>query len=310
MVRSLRALVFCAGVVSIVSSPAAAAHRESGRVFMSGDVALYMEVLGASPGVPLVVINGGPGSDHLHQHITQPGTTSVWDTLAKKRRVVFYDQRGTGRSPLKPGQTCTVADQLADLEAIRAQLGVEQIDVLGHSWGGFVAMAYGSRHPHRIRRLVLMDSAAPKLDETVLLFEHVFPEGTERVNAWSAEQAKGDPAARSKILREYLGWLFYSPERRDAYLAQLPSSPENTLINQSLLEEASRLDLSPEIRQFSFPTLVIAGRHDFNVAPAVAYKIHKAIPGSTFVVFERSGHLPSYEEPAAFVRTLESFLAR
>ena len=70
------------------------------------------------------MVNGGPGFDHTYEHAAVPGTTSAWDTLAKSRRVVFYDQRGNGRSgALKPGQSCTLADQIDDLDAVRAHLG-------------------------------------------------------------------------------------------------------------------------------------------------------------------------------------------
>jgi proline iminopeptidase len=79
-------------------------------------------------------------------------------------------------------------------------------------------------------------------------------------------------------------------------------------VNEAVEHDVSRFDLNPEIRKFKFPTLVITGRYDINVAPSVAYKIHKAIPGSKFVVLERSGHLPFFEEPEAFVRAVEGFL--
>jgi hypothetical protein len=64
----------------------------------------------------------------------------------------------------------------------------------------------------------------------------------------------------------------------------------------------------PGFDQFRFPVLVITGRYDMNVAPLVAYRIHQAIPGSGFAVFEKSSHLPFTEEPEAFGKTVEEFL--
>ena len=299
-----------AGLVGlVVSTLAFAAPPENGRTFEAPGATLYVEVLGTAAGVPLVVVNGGPGFDHTYEHAVVPGTTSAWETLAKKRRVVFYDQRGNGRSgALKPGQSCTLADQIADLEAVRAHLGTEQMDLLGHSWGGYLAMAYAARHPQRIRHLVTVDSAAPKWTDTVFLFKDIFPEGQERADGFAFADAQGDPAASEAVIREYLRWLFYSPEKRDAFIAQVPAGVYNKAVNEMLDRDVQRFDLNPEIRKFKFPTMVITGRYDINVAPSVAYKIHKAIPGSRFVVFERSGHLPFYEEPEAFVRALEPFL--
>ena len=118
---------------------------------------LFFEVRGSRSGKPLVVINGGPGFDHT-QLLVMP---AAWDKLAQNRPVVFYDQRGTGRSfALKPGAPDTLEDQVADLEALRAQLKAETIDVAGHSSGGYIAMAYAARHPTHISRLVLVDSGA------------------------------------------------------------------------------------------------------------------------------------------------------
>ncbi len=75
-----------------------------------------------------------------------------------------------------------------------------------------------------------------------------------------------------------------------------------------LWTDAAQFDLGPELAKFELPTLVTTGRYDANSAPVVAFKIHKAIAGSHFVVFERSGHLPFFEEPDTFLHAVDSFL--
>lgn len=297
-------------VPALTAAAPAPGHDEKGTTFQAPGATLYVEVLGTAPGVPLLVVNGGPGFDHTYEHAAVPGTTSAWDTVAQKRRVVFYDQRGNGRSgALKPGQPCGLAEQIEDLEAVRAHLGADQIDLLGHSWGGFLVMAYAARHPGHIRHLITVDSAAPKWTETAYLFKDIFPEGQERSDSFAFADALGDKAASDAGLREYLTWLFYSPEKRDAFIAQVQPGVFTKAVNESIDHDLQRFDLNPELHKYKFPTLVITGRYDINVAPSVAYKIHKAIPGSKFVVFEKSGHLPFYEEPEPFVRALEAFLA-
>jgi proline iminopeptidase len=306
-------LVGLLGLIAILGAlpaPAWAAPAEKGTTFQAPGATLYVEVLGTATGVPLVVVNGGPGFDHTYEHAAVPGTTSAWETLAKKRRVVFYDQRGNGRSSaLKPGQPCGLAEQIDDLEAVRAHLGADRIDLLGHSWGGFLVMAYAARHPEHIRHLITVDSAAPKWADTVFLFKDIFPEGQERADGFAFADALGDKAASDAGIREYLTWLFYSPEKRDAFIAQVQPGVFTKPVNEAVEHDVQRFDLGPELRKFKFPALVITGRYDINVAPSVAYKIHKAIPGSQFVVLEKSGHLPFYEEPEAFVHAIEAFLA-
>jgi len=298
------------GTLAGTPALATAAPAEKGATFQTPGATLYVEVLGTATGVPLVVVNGGPGFDHTYEHAAVPGTTSAWETLAKKRRVVFYDQRGNGRSSaVKPGQPCGLAEQIDDLEAVRAHLGADRIDLLGHSWGGFLVMAYAARHPEHIRHLITVDSAAPKWADTVFLFKDIFPEGQERADGFAFADALGDKAASDAGIREYLTWLFYSPEKRDAFVAQIQPGVFTKPVNEAVEHDVQRFDLGPELRKFKFPALVITGRYDINVAPSVAYKIHKAIPGSQFVVLEKSGHLPFYEEPDAFVHAVEAFLA-
>lgn len=79
-------------------------------------------------------------------------------------------------------------------------------------------------------------------------------------------------------------------------------------VNQAIEHDLAGFDLNPELPKYKFPAIVMTGRYDMNVAPVVAYKIHQAIPGSQFVVFDRSGHLPFYEEPDKFLRAVEGFL--
>ena len=297
-----RAAAVLAGLLLAVST--SGAPPESGRTFAAPGATIYYEVRGAGPGTPLFVANGGPGFDHGYLHVSD-----VWDRLAAKRQVVFWDQRGNGRSAaLKEGQSSTLADQIADLEALRAHLGHERIDLLGHSWGGYLVMAYAARHPGRIAHLVIADSAAPKWADTRFLFDDVYPETTERQRALAFAQTLGDEAARAADLRQYMSMLCLAPEKRDAFVAASSAFVYTPAVNQALNADLERYDLNPELPKFRFPTLVATGRYDFNVAPLVAYRIHQAIPGSRFAVFERSGHLPFFEEPDEFLRVLEEFL--
>jgi proline iminopeptidase len=305
--ESLRRLFLrggCAVALMLVAAQARAA-TESGQTLKTGWGSLYYEVRGGGDTTALMVVNGGPGFSHDYVHCSE-----AWDDLARHRQVIFYDQRGTGRSSrLKKGASCTLADQIADLEALRAYLGLEKMDLLGHSWGGYLVMAYAARHPERIAHLMIIDSAAPKWDDTVFLFKEVFPEGTVRQLSVAFAEALGDTHASDADLREYFAMLFYSPENRDRFLASADTQAYQREVNELLNQDLKKYDLNPELPKFRFPTLVVTGRYDMNVAPSVAWKIHQAIPGSVFHVFEKSGHIPYFEERPEFVSTLEGFLA-
>lgn len=288
----------------LAALPALGRTVESGTFFPGQDATLYYEIRGAKTGTPLLVINGGPGVDHTYMHATLHPSSAL-DDLAKERPVIFYDQRGVGKSPaLQAGQSCTVADQVADLEALRAYLSYERINILGHSFGGYLAMAYAARYPERIERLIICDSAAPKFTDTIFLFAKVFPETYERMEAIHVT----DEAAKTAAFMHYFSMLFYSAKNRDTYLSGITDINANIEVGDMLRKDMADLDFTPELPKFRFPTLVMTGRFDMNVAPSVAYKIHQAIANSCFVVFEQSGHLPFYEEQERFVQTVSSFL--
>jgi proline iminopeptidase len=295
-------MTFALGLPAVAATPAPA----PGATFETGGVAIWYEVRGSGPGTPLVVANGGPGFDHSYLLCGD-----VWDRLAKGRKVVFYDQRGNGRSSeLKDDQPCGLAEQIDDLDALCAHLGFEKIDLLGHSWGGYLVMAYAARHPDRISHLMIVDSAAPKIQDTVFLFKNIYPETSAREDALAFAVELGEEKAIAADLHEYMTMLFYSPAAKDAFMARSASFVYRQKVNKAVWNDLQRFDLNPELPKFRFPTLVITGRYDFNVAPSVAWSIHTAIPGSELAIFEKSGHLPFCEEADAFLGRVEAFLRK
>jgi proline iminopeptidase len=302
-----RLFIFCLVLfvaASFVAAPAHASRAENGNTFDGPGGKIYYEVIGSGNGTPLVLVNGGPGLDHSYLH-----TSTAWDLLARNRRLIFYDQRGNGRSsPLKEGQSCTLADQIDDLDALRAHLGLEKMILLGSSWGRYLSMAYAARHAERVAGLILVDSAGPKWDDKTDLEDKVYPEVVERQKNLEFAMEFHDQAARDQYNREDFSMLFYSPEKRDAVLALLMPLKFNWEVNEAVSHDLGRFDLTPELPKFRFPTLVITGRFDMNVAPVFAYQMYRAIPGAQFTVFEKSGHLPFAEEPDAFASRVENFL--
>jgi proline iminopeptidase len=153
--------------LAVASAPAPAASATTATTSVSaigpGGVHLRAWVSKARPGAAtLIVVNGGPGNSHL----AAPPAAE----LAPQFRVVFYDQRGTGRSGTPRDGAFDVPHQVGDLEALRRRLGAPQVDLLGHSFGGLIAAAYAARYPQHVSRLVLAGavpadaSAIPQVD--------------------------------------------------------------------------------------------------------------------------------------------------
>ena len=268
-------------------------------------VDLGYETFGArGTALPVIAVNGGPGLSHAYMLMND-----LWQKVARGRLVVFYDQRGTGASRrLEPGAPQTMDAQVADLEAVRAQLGLEKFALVGDSYGGLLAMAYAAAHPEHVGKLILSDSAAPSWKSMVHLLPQTFPDVEEQNAAEKAKLGGSTDAAARASLRAHFRMIFYSPAKRDAYMANMGGLGYEPAVAHAISKATRDLDLTPKLADFHFPTLVITGRYDMNVAPLTAWRMAHAIPGARIVFFEESGHLPSYEEPEKYRTVLEAFL--
>jgi proline iminopeptidase len=294
-------------------NPQTAAHAEG--VAYTQDVDIAYETLGKlGTSLPVIAINGGPGLTHAYMV-----QNDVWERVAKGRLVVFYDQRGTGASkPHGAGAAAmipqTMDAQVADLEAVRQALGLSKVALVGDSYGGLVAMAYAAAHPEHVAKLVLSDSPGPSWKSIVHVLPEVFPDVQEQnqkeaqeLGAKASQGQRADAEARAG-LRNHFRMIFYSPEKRDAYMSRMGDLGFEPAVSEAVSKATAGLDLTAKLAGFQFPTLVITGRFDLNVAPLTAWRLAKAIPGAKIVFFEHSGHLPSYEEPEKYVEVLEDFL--
>jgi proline iminopeptidase len=300
MSKCLFALAVLMPTVILAQAP----HR-SGSLH-TPEVDLGYEVLGVpSAEIPLFAVNGGPGLSHAYMM-----QNDLWQRVAAHRLVVLYDQRGTGASRhVQPHAPQTMDAQVADLEAIRKALALDRIAVLGDSYGGMVAMAYAAAHPEHVSRLILSDSPAPAWKNMVHLLPQVFPDREEQDEAEGKKLAADPEAAAQAGLVNHMRMCFYSPEMRDTYVAHMGDLGFVPAVGQAVQKATENLDLTPKLAEFHFPTLVITGRYDMNVAPLTAWRMAHAIPGAQIVFFEKSGHLPAYEEPEKYRKVLEAFLA-
>ena len=273
----------------------------------TAEAELAYETFGvAGAEIPIVAVNGGPGLSHAYMM-----QNDLWQRVAAHRLVILYDQRGTGASKrVKADAPQTMDAQVADLDAIRRALSLERVAVLGDSYGGMIAMAYGAAHPEHVARLILSDSAAPTWKGLVHLLPDVFPD-REQAGELEAKRLAANPDAAAQAgLVNHMRMMFYSTDMRDAYLAHMGDLGFEPQVGGAVQKATETLDLTAKLAGFKFPTLVITGRYDMNVAPLTAWRMAHAIPGAQLVFFEKSGHLPAYEEPDKYLQVLETFLKR
>src|SRR6267154_4512614 len=264
--------------------------------------------------LPIIAINGGPGLSHAYMM-----QNDLWARVGKNRFVVLYDQRGTGGSKRmqagasqsaisQTGVPQSMDSQIADLDAIRQTLGLTKFALLGDSYGGLVAMAYAAAHREHVAKLILSDSPGPSWHDIVHLLPDVFPDIEEENKQEEQKLGPTTEAAARASLRNHFRMIFYSTQKRDAYMSHMGDLGYEPTVSQAVAKATADLDLTPKLAGFKFPTLVITGRYDMNVAPLTAWRLAHAISGAKLVFFEQSGHLPSYEEPEKYLSVLEDFL--
>lgn len=276
---------------------------------------LFVREMGA--GAPLLVLHGGPDFDHFY-------LLPEMDGLSSGVRLIYYDQRGRGRSSAGVApEDVTIDSEVEDLDALRRHFGLEQIALMGHSWGGILAAEYATRHPHRISHLVFLNTAPLSCADRLIFRER--RERTEaetlarmRAIAATPEYASGDAQIEADYYRLHYGSTLRRPEHLDKLLRRLRShfTTEGILKARAIEERLYRqtwvrpeYDLVPMLADSAPLTLVIHGRHDF-VPLECSENIASGLHGASLAVFEDCGHFSYMERPADVFEAILSHLSR
>lgn len=268
-------------------------------------VSLFVDVVGQ--GSPLLLMHGGPGLDHV--------SLTPFRELADRHTVVLYDHRCNGRSTGAPVASMTWENLTADADALREKLGFERWAVLGHSFGGHVALEYVLRYPDRVSQLVLLDTA-----------------GDIR---WSQENAAEVLAGRGfgpktvAVARRFYNGRIAPKDFVRASIRLLPAYDHRfslVRLAREMLEGGWRAQMRPEALIFGgrmmrgwslmdrlgevhVPTLVLAGHDDFLFPPESQALLAAGIPNARLRIIERAGHNPQAERPVETLAAVADFLA-
>ncbi len=263
-------------------------------------------------GRKLIVLHGGPGATH-------DADIPIAKLSEKRITVLFYDQYGSGKS----GETedflsrLTTEYYVEELDEMRRVVfGDDKVFLLGHSWGGMLALAYAVEHQN-LRGLITTGglSSVPFYTQEVNKIIDTLPDNIKSVIA--KYEAIGDFSNP-----EYLKAVDFFYHR---HLCRLDKWPEEMNIGIKSIEERKvyktwwgpnefratgnlkSWDITDQIGNISVPTLVTTGKYD-EVSPNVARLIQRKIPASELVEFENSSHSPMWEEPESYLRVIEDFI--
>jgi proline iminopeptidase len=270
-------------------------------------VQIHYTVRGAGP--VMVAHSGGPGMD-----------ARSWDNFGNIDdfvTIVAIHPRGSGLSGPAAGDAYRLADYASDLQALRLHLGLDKPILMGWSHGGMVAMQFAFTYPEALSKLILVDTTAclgeflGDIEGAVQRFKNEpwYETSFAALKAeWEGKYQTDEDM--SHLWTEEMKFYFkrfderaraYHERTRDLSLHIAPLKTFND-------REAGTMDLRPQLKNITIPTLVIVGRHDFITNVAMAEEMVKHIPNARLEVFEDSGHYALVEEPQKFYRVIKEFV--
>jgi len=263
-------------------------------------------------GEPVLVLMGGPG-------FSGDGMEPVAQMIAKRGRAIVPDQRGSGGSMPKDAKAITLDATLADLEALRKELGLKKWTVWGCSWGGMLALDYASKFPTSIKGLVLVDSGGPSFAGAEAFSDNMkarmSADDLSAQRYWSQPDVVSKDPMRAAIegIRAILPSQFYDRTKAHQAIAILKAGKEhyNPEADEHLspdYEQGAPARIEA-LRKVDVPTLILHGRQD-PMPESVALENQKLLKGSRLVWLDRCGHWPWIEQPAALEKALFEFLFR
>ncbi|MDD3844930.1 MAG: proline iminopeptidase-family hydrolase [Syntrophorhabdaceae bacterium] len=298
-------------VLCLAACPAADVLTErEGFVEVTGGRVWY-RIVGSGNETPVILLHGGPGSasDYL----------KPLEKLAVDRPVIFYDQLGSGRSDRPADRTLWRIERFVEeLSRVRAALKLKDIHLYGHSWGTMIAVDYMLTKPAGVKSLIL---ASPCLsvkrwveDADALILQmplqirrvirHHEREGTTGSKEY--EQAVGEYLKRHLCrLDPWPPGLLqaFNMSNQEIYGIMWGPSEFHPTGNLKTYERVSRL------REIRVPTFFTAGRYD-EATPGATEWYRSHVPDSSLQIFEKSAHLPMFEEPETYLESIRGFLKK
>lgn len=251
--------------------------------------AVVHHVVTGPPDAPVVVLSNSLGSTHR-----------MWDAqvdaLSQDFRVVRYDTRGHGRSPVPCG-TWSVDDLADDLVGLLDRLGVARAHLVGLSLGGMTALRVAARHPARVDRLVLLCTAA-----------HL-PPAQGWLDRAATVRREGTAAVAEAVVGRWFtpAYLANHEDVRTRNVAMVSSTPPAGYA--ACCEAIAAMDQRPDLAEIAAPTLAIAGADDPATPPGLLEEIAHGVQDGRLLVVPEAAHLANAQQPLAITAAIHHHLA-
>jgi proline iminopeptidase len=320
--RSITGAIFALLVLALTSAPAKAASPdnskfpfgcpvEEGYVNVTGGKVWY-EIVGSGNAIPLITLHGGPG--FTHDYLEPLGV------LCKERPVVFYDQLGAGKSDRPHDKSLwTVERFVKELAELRSALGLKRAHILGHSWGTVLLTDYALTQPQGVVSLIFSDPLCsyPEWSRDAATYRKELPAATRAtLDRHEASGYTDCPEYQGAVLQYYKLHVCTLPVWPDSLERSFAGHNDEVYVTMQGANEFSCTgnlkdwDETARLKEIKTPALFIAGRRGSETSPRATALCHNALPGSEMVIFEKSSHMPIYEEPDKYLKVVRDFVDR
>lgn len=267
-------------------------------------VNLYFKTIGE--GIPIVIVHGGPGLAHNYLY-------NYFSELSDQYKLIFYDQRACGLSSGEEfEENISIDNYVEDIEEIRKVFNINEINLIGQSYGGIISLSYAVKYPKNMKSLILVESAGitPKSD---LNFEANLDKrmtNADKKKLSYIEKRITIETDKGIILQEYFMILFkyyffdmnFVHELNLCYLTD--KMVEKLFLCGRLLKHNS--ELLALLTTINCPTLIMHG--DFDPTPVEDIQIvHEAIENSEFIILKNCGHFAHIEQNKQYFNTIRRF---
>jgi proline iminopeptidase len=307
-----------AGAV-IVSCVPTMVTAQSGYTTMSDSARLYYRVMGRGPDT-IIAIHGGPGLDH-------ESIANDFAVLAAKHTVIFYDQRGGGKSTLpKDTSTLVAARQVQDLEELRRHFRIARMTLVAHSYGPLLAASYALAHPDRVKRMVFFGPVPPRQGDFWQRFSKSLGarlDSDQRARMSEAAKRMIDPALSEaenrQACRDYwaigLRPRLAEPEKTTSLVKSDLCATDvagirygNRTGNRVIMGSYGDWDLRAKLRTLTVPTLVVHGEEE-SIPMDLVEEWVTSMPNAKLMKVPRAAHFTYAERPELVWPAVERFLA-
>ncbi len=284
--------------------------KSEGRVDVLGFSIFYKVFAPPMPRATILCLHGGPGATHDY-------LLPIRDLAKFGYRVVFYDQLGCGNSEMPKNYALfTVERAVEELEVFRRVMKLGKVHLMGSSYGGMLALAYALKYQRNLRSLITTGGLASiplTISEMERLKSELPPDVIEVLEKYEARGEYENPKYEEAVMVFYKKHLLRRknwPAEQIHTMTHMSKPVYGTMNGPNEFTIIGNLrywDITDRLHEIRVPTLVTGGRHD-EVSPKVAKSIHDHIKGSKLVTFEKSSHLPMWEERSRYMSTLDRFM--